>query len=372
MQNTSFEQTDPFDNPIEQLPNNIGKYQRGLLLGQTYAGFIYSALDTETRHLVSLIHVYRRFSQLHWEDVVDYHKKVNHTNVLTVQDLVRDGDTCILITEYCGFGQISDYIFSSTRFNEETVQIIVIQLLNLIHYLSLNSIVFTHLRVSNIFINTDGKVKCFGIFPEEFAICSGPVFVPPDAFFGNDKKPNDSWDVWALGVVIVEMMNGTAPFAEMADLLKLFTVVNAKIPLPKSASDGLKNLLSLCLKKEAKKRCSISDALQDPWVKDVICESDVLDKTALVDYLESQVPYDNYNVKGEEIKNFIEECPSLKPMNEETYQEISELTNLKTTSALLAKIKTEVQESKDIENEEARTSCLAFIEAMNKRIDQIA
>ena len=68
-----------------------------------------------------------------------------------------------------------------------------------------------------------------------------------------EKDKNEAWDIWALAIVVIEMIHGTAPFAEMSELLKLFKQVNAKIPLPKKCSDTLKNLLALCLKKEEKR-----------------------------------------------------------------------------------------------------------------------
>ncbi|ENY60185.1 serine/threonine protein kinase ark1, putative [Entamoeba histolytica HM-1:IMSS-A] len=368
MENTTFDSSDPFDYPIEKLPDIIGKYQRGLLLGQTYAGFIYSAMNNESKKIVSLIQVYPPFVTMKWEEVIEYQKKLNQGNILSIEEVIREENQCILVVEYCGLGQISDYIYSSTRFNEETVQIVVIQLVNLLQYLSLNSISFGHLRCANIFINLEGKVKCFGIFPKGFEKAAGPSFAPPEIFKGNSEI-TESWDVWGLGVIIIEMMNGTAPFAEMAELLKLFQEVNAKIPLPKKSSESLKNLLAMCLKKEAKKRCKISEIFIHEWIKDNLCESEALDKTVLVEFLEEQVVYENYDIKSEKITNFVEECPTLRPMNEETYQEISELTNLKTTRTLLDKVKSEIEENKDM-IEETKEKCLDFIKGMEKEIER--
>ncbi|EDR24369.1 serine/threonine protein kinase ark1, putative, partial [Entamoeba dispar SAW760] len=368
MENTTFDSSDPFDYPIEKLPDTIGKYQRGLLLGQTYAGFIYSAMENESKKIVSLIQVYPPFVTMKWEEVIEYQKKLNQGNILNIEEVIREDGQCILVVEYCGLGQVSDYIYSTTRFNEETVQIVVIQIVNLLQYLSLNGISYGHLRSGNIFINLEGKVKCFGIFPKGFEKAAGPSFAPPEIFSGNSEI-KESWDVWGLGVIIIEMMNGTAPFAEMAELLKVFQEGNAKIPLPKKSSERLKNLLGKCLKKEAKKRCKISEIFVDEWIKDNLCESEVLDKTILVEFLEEQVPYENYNIKSEKIKKFIEECPTLKAINEETYQEISELTNLKTTKTLLSKVKSEIEENKDI-IEETKENCLNFIKEMEKEIER--
>ena len=63
MQNTQT-YYDPFDFPLQKLPEELGKYKRGLLLGQTYNGFLYSGLNTETNTLVNLIHIYKPFVSL--------------------------------------------------------------------------------------------------------------------------------------------------------------------------------------------------------------------------------------------------------------------------------------------------------------------
>ena len=58
---------DPFDFPVPSLPDEIGRYRRGLLLGQTYAGFVYGAFDTAARALVMLVDVYAPYVDLPWD-----------------------------------------------------------------------------------------------------------------------------------------------------------------------------------------------------------------------------------------------------------------------------------------------------------------
>ncbi|EMD43470.1 protein kinase domain containing protein [Entamoeba histolytica KU27] len=41
----------------DMLPPFIGKYTRGLLLGETELGLMYSGFNTTTKEIVSLIHV---------------------------------------------------------------------------------------------------------------------------------------------------------------------------------------------------------------------------------------------------------------------------------------------------------------------------
>ncbi|KAL7717208.1 non-specific serine/threonine protein kinase [Entamoeba marina] len=359
---------DPFDYPLEKIPEQISIYSRGLLLGQTYTGFVYSALNTSTKELINLIHVYRPFSSLPWEDVVEYHSKITHPNLLAIKEVVRQSDQCFLITEYCAFGQITDFIYTSSRFTEEAVQVITVQLLNFLQYLFLNNMTYAHLRTSNVFITLNGKIKCFGVFPKEFNEAAGPIYYPPEIIEeNNDLTPNETWDIWALGVFIVEMVNGTAPFAESKNLIKLFKVVNAKIPLPKKTSSGLKNFLTSCLKKESKKRCKIHDLFVDIWMKDSLCETDVLDTSPLLEFVEDKAPYENHNVNGNEIEDFLSECPALKPINEEMYQEIGELANLKSTNALLQRLKEELEANDEME-ESSKQICFDFIHSMENDI----
>ena len=111
----------------------------------------------------------------------------------------------------------------------------------------------------------------------------------------------------------------------------------------------------------------LENIINDPWIKDSYCETDVLDKTLLTEFLEKNVPYDNYDIDPEKIVDFIEQCPSLKEMDEETYQEISELTNLKSTKELINKVKKEIEESDEL-NDQSKQYCLEFIVALENQI----
>lgn len=88
-----------------------------------------------------------------------------------------------------------------------------------------------------------------------------------------------------------------------------------------------------------------------------------------MEYLEQHAPYDNYTVDPKTITDATEQLPALRPLSEEAYQEISELTNLDSTVLLLKRLEEEVQNNEEID-ENARTQCQNLLGAMERRIEE--
>ena len=60
------------DYEITEVEDKIGEYKRGMPLGQTYTGFIYSAYHEDRKEVVYLIHVYPDYKDMKWEVCLIY------------------------------------------------------------------------------------------------------------------------------------------------------------------------------------------------------------------------------------------------------------------------------------------------------------
>jgi len=77
-------------------------------------------------------------------------------------------------------------------------------------------------------------------------------------------------DVWSLGIMIREMVQGEPPFAEFPPLRTLFLLTTQEIPPlddPSAWSQELVEFGNLCLQKDVSKRPTAKALLSHPFLK---------------------------------------------------------------------------------------------------------
>ena len=109
------------------------------------------------------------------KDVVEYQKDLANDHILKIREVIRQNEQCYLITDYCAYGQVCDYLYSTHHFDEENALIFFTQIIDLYQYLTDKKILYYQLNVVNTFIGENGCIKCFGIFPDEFKKPAGSV-----------------------------------------------------------------------------------------------------------------------------------------------------------------------------------------------------
>lgn len=137
------------------------------------------------------------------------------------------------------------------------------------------NILHRDIKTQNIFICSNGTLKLgdFGISRElesndakAGTSCGTPLFMPPEVCQG---KPYDyKADVWALGVILYELITLRKPFDAETINGVLQQIVKASYePLPYDTDSDLKMLVPYLLNKDYAKRPSIFDVAAFPCVK---------------------------------------------------------------------------------------------------------
>jgi serine/threonine-protein kinase len=137
-----------------------------------------------------------------------------------------------------------------------------------------NGIVHRDLKPSNLFCvhGADGlpviKVLDFGISKlgsvtaeqsttGEHTIMGSPRYMSPEQF-DSSTDVDQRADIWALGVILYELVTGSAPFAD-DNLLKIWRKVEHEVPLPlerlrRDAPAALTPIVMKCLEKDPRRR----------------------------------------------------------------------------------------------------------------------
>lgn len=93
---------------------------------------------------------------------------------------------------------------------------------------------------------------------------------PDEAMAGRGKNMvpyNEKVDIWAVGVLVFELLSGRPPFEveDPKETAKL--ILAAKVPeLPSTVSAAAEDFIKLALQKKPTQRPSASELLQHPWV----------------------------------------------------------------------------------------------------------
>ncbi|RPD58864.1 kinase-like protein [Lentinus tigrinus ALCF2SS1-7] len=212
----------------------LSRYKLTEMLGSGGNGVVYKAIDTlkfsdsPTGHCAIKIIDKTDFTPAHLEFIhreVDIHRLVStHPNIITMHDAFYDDKYHYIVLDYCPGGDLYDRIRAhSYRNNHELLKSAFVSLLDAVQYCHGQGVAHRDLKPCNVLASEDGSklfLADFGLAtkeemsdeyemgthtymaPECYIRLHGPTppYYPPAA------------DVWALGVILVDMLAGQSPW----------------------------------------------------------------------------------------------------------------------------------------------------------------
>jgi len=92
------------------------------------------------------------------------------------------------------------------------------------------------------------------------------------------KEYDSSVDIWSLGIMIIEMIEGEPPYLKENPLRALYLIATNGTPQlesPESLSPALREFIGICLKAEASERPSASTLLEHLFLTKAVPTSDL-------------------------------------------------------------------------------------------------
>ncbi|KAM9765563.1 death-associated protein kinase 2a [Menidia menidia] len=215
------------------------------------------------------------------EREVDILQQVQHPNVVTLHDVYENRTDVVLILELVSGGELFDFLAQKESLSEEEATQFIKQILEGVNYLHARKIAHFDLKPENIMLLDKNvplpriKLIDFGLAHKieagvEFKNIFGtPEFVAPEIV--NYEPLGLEADMWSIGVITYILLSGASPFLgeTKQDTLGNISAINYEFDEEFfcHTSQAAKQFISSLLERDKRKRLTIQDALNHPWIK---------------------------------------------------------------------------------------------------------
>lgn len=210
-------------------------------------------------------------------------KMMDYPNVVKLFETFSQKGTIYFVLEFCGGGQLLDYILSAQSLTERQAAGALRQMFGAIRYVHHHNVVHRDLKPENWLLASDGPIETNTLKLIDFGVsrvCApgeklhtriGSVFyVSPGVIAGSYGAPAD---VWSMGVIMFLLLAGELPFQEKNDKATMMKIRKAdfsfRAPQWSNISSEAKGLVSQILVADPARRLTAADALKHTWVEGI-------------------------------------------------------------------------------------------------------
>ncbi|XP_025049187.1 serine/threonine-protein kinase PAK 4 [Alligator sinensis] len=206
-----------------------------------------------------------------------------HENVVEMYNSYLVGDELWVVMEFLEGGALTD-IVTHTRMNEEQIAAVCQAVLRALSVLHAQGVIHRDIKSDSILLTHDGRVKLsdFGFcaqvnkeVPRRKSLVGTPYWMAPELISRLPYGPEV--DIWSLGVMVMEMVDGEPPYFNEPPLkamrgveaggLCLLPPAPALMPLiPPQVSPLLKGFLERLLVREPAARATAGELLSHPFL----------------------------------------------------------------------------------------------------------
>ena len=262
------------------------KWIKGNKIGEGMFSKVYEATNTTNGSLLAVKSIYltsnrevsKKFiNQINKE--ITILKKLHHPNIVKYyqMDLEIESNEVHLILEFLGEGNLTSFINRFHPLHESVIRRITKDILNALSYLHNQDIIHRDLKSANVLMSTENggtaKLSDFGLSkissPKRVIteVAGSPYWMAPEVL--NEQGYAFSADIWSLGCTIIEMILGHPAWAKRCkttrSLVQYLNDNENDLEIP-NCSDNLKDLITLCLKRNPLERPTANQLLDHEFL----------------------------------------------------------------------------------------------------------
>lgn len=278
------------------------RWQKRNFIGGGTFGTVFSAVNLDTGDILAVKEIKIQDSKSMQQvfpsikDEMTVLEMLNHPNIVQYYGVEVHRDKVNIFMEYCEGGSLANLLEHGRVEDEMVTQVYALQLLEGLAYLHQSGVVHRDIKPENILLDFNGIIKYvdFGAAKllaknstkgnidatsseakqERINTMMGtPMYMSPESITGTIKGKFGSDDIWSLGCVILEMVTGRRPWANLDNEWAIMYHVAAghapQFPARDEISRAGRKFLSRCLIQDPNKRATAVELLMDPWIAEI-------------------------------------------------------------------------------------------------------
>lgn len=239
--------------------NNVFVTEELLNAGDSVMTYLCKSIKTWDFWVIKILRraVYDSIDELRFYREFSAASNINHPNVISMKELFTHRDVPAIVMEYAPNGDLAQKLSKEARFCAQQTTKIALQIAEGLQAIHRAGIVHRDLKPENILfgLNDEVKIADFGIahFKEKKRLTSHNYLLGTVGYMSPEYIEkglvDEQSDIYALGVIMYEMITGRLPFVHQNGFEQLQSVINDEAPDVKLLCPQCPDQLAACIKK---------------------------------------------------------------------------------------------------------------------------
>ncbi|KAH3765786.1 aurora kinase A [Pelomyxa schiedti] len=202
---------------------------------------------------------------------IEIQAHLRHPNILRIYGVFHDKNYVYLILEYAQYGEVFTELQKAKYYDEMKAARYIKAVASALDYCHSRHVIHRDIKPENLLIGSGHQIKIadFGWsararnHPRK-TFCGTPEYLAPEII--NNKPHNIGVDVWGLGVLTFEFLNGSPPF-EGEEFKEIVSKIKQRqFTWPSLIKEDARDFILKLMKQSPEERMSLKDVPKHPWI----------------------------------------------------------------------------------------------------------